>query len=907
MHRLLEQLDEQQRAAVTHADGPLIVLAGPGSGKTRVITHRVGWLVDRSARDEHGAPGAEPESVLAVTFTVKAAEALRARLADVLGTSGPAERVRATNFHRFGLGLVQRFADVLGLPREPVIIDSAQRRRLLRDLSREHGLLSWAAATGRDAAVDGAVRFIEAMAHEGLDPRSARARVAELAEAADRGERESEERETDKGDPGDNDRAAARERLTRAEEWSRLYGLFADRCRERGWITLDDLIRLPTELLRDHPGAASIVRSETRHVVVDEFQDVNRAQIELLRLLSPPASEPDLCVVGDDDQSIYEFRGADDRAFERFAGAWPGHTVRRLETNYRSASRVVAVTQRIIGRAETRFDPDKRMTAHRRDAGEVECVGLTAEGDDAEAIAAWIRLDRARSPDREWSSYAVIAPSHGDLDRIGAGLRLERIPAWRSRREAPTDDPAVQDLLAWIELVSEPQATWAARRLLSRPPYDASLADLAIWERAYRSACSRFEEGAPDASDPGTFASWLATRVERGSGAAMFLGDLDRVRAIAAQHGAGEAVHRVVLETGLALADLAGDRAGRLAAVVAAMNWARDAEPRLEPPRDLAALWRHYRDLDASDRAMRDGMQARVHGGAADSEDEEREGVRLLTAHASKGLEFPVVLVPRAQPRHGYGTVRAGDELDLPEGLLDRAGDDRPRRDRLQAERRRLFFVACTRAEDTLVVMAKRNKSPSKSVHFFEEIERDALTSDVVSSDVVSRRDGDAVVKAASEAGVLTRSMDARLDPAQVDEALGVLSSARASARLAAAEALDVCERAEDVELVERAAEAASAEARRLAIASTIARTGAAPAWTKPAEAAYAEDLVARWAEAGATRATHATRRALRLSFTRITTYRRCPACYYLQHELGLSLGPSRQADTGTVAHDALR
>ncbi|MEO0482828.1 MAG: ATP-dependent DNA helicase [Planctomycetota bacterium] len=877
----LAGLNDDQRAAVTHTGGPMAVLAGPGSGKTRVITRRVAWLIEQ---------GAEPESVLAVTFTVKAADELRERLAGLGLPPGVAERVRATNFHRFGLSLVRRFADVLGLPGHPVFLDSAERRRLLRDLSREHGLLSWAVAGGRDASVDGQVAFQAKMAHEGLSPEAC-LRFADQSESED---------------------DAGRARLERFRERALLYGRFSEACRSRGRLTLDDLILLPIELLRTHAQVAAIVRSETGHVVVDEFQDVNRAQIELLRLLAPPSGSPDLCVVGDDDQSIYEFRGADDRAFVRFERVWEGARFITLGTNYRSSSEIVATAAAVIERAGER--KAKTLVADRAEDeafGPVECIGVETDHDYGEAITAWILADRAAGDPRAFSEYAVIARTHTDLDRIAAALRLERIPTARARRSTPADDPGVRDLLAWMELLADPSAHWAARRLLTRPPIGVDAERVTAWERAYRAERSRWQEREPGeagADDPGSFVEWLVRAIgdDDESGARAFLERYAEFRTIAAQRPAGEVVSALVREGGLAHADLPADRARRVAALVAAMNWASAVEPRLEEPRDIGALWRHYQELDDEEASF--GLRAddKVDGGAAADEegaDEDRDAVALLTAHASKGLEYPVVFVPRVQPSHGYGAVSAPDEDDVPEDLFDRAGDTRDTRARLLDEQRRLFYVACTRAQDRLVLLAKRTKKPSKYTHFFQEL---TLAPAEIRRVVV--REAEDVIRGAAEAGApLSAAGEGAVAPSGEDPA-SVIAGELAAARREASSAFVRAASAGDASAIERAAASAAEAVRRAAIAASVTQESA-PAWVGEFSAelgAYREGLVARVESAGPALRHRVPEPPLKLSYTSIQAYRDCPACCYVRYVLGLEAAAEAPMVTGRVVHQAL-
>ncbi|MBL8757587.1 MAG: ATP-dependent helicase, partial [Phycisphaerae bacterium] len=512
----LDGLNDAQRRAVEHDAGPLLVLAGPGTGKTRVIVHRIAHIIR--------ARGAEPESVLAVTFSNKAAAELRQRLATMLGPS-LADRVRAHTFHSLGLGLIRRFPDLLGLPGQPTLIDRAQRRRLARTLIREHDLYRDALAQGRDAVLDEFDAHAEQFWNLGLTPATPPALDAFTRDWRHR---------LETAPPSDHlARDAELARCNRFTDHARLFTLLLRACRQRGWVSFGDLITLPIELLSRSSAARAIIRDETRHVVVDEYQDVNPAQIAFLSALAPPPPPdrpdlpgPDLCAVGDDDQAIYAFRGADDRAFPRFAQRYPRHTVIPLVENYRSVPAVLTASDRVIAGSHSRFRPDKHLRATRAPnppapgaLPPVLAIKLAAELDDGPPIAALILTERARSavanppaPPRPWSDFAIIARTHGDLARIAAALELEGIPTAAKRAEGALGDPGVQDLLAWVDLLVEPRAVWSARRLIIRPPigvpHDAALA----LEQAFHADARRHRLDDPNADTPG-FAAWLRARL----------------------------------------------------------------------------------------------------------------------------------------------------------------------------------------------------------------------------------------------------------------------------------------------------------------------------------------------------------------------------------------------------------
>lgn len=911
-------LNAQQRRAIDFDSGPLVVLAGPGTGKTRVITHRIERIIKG---------GANPESVVALTFTVKAAEQLRSRLAELVGPAA-ADRVHAHTFHGFGLRLVRRFPDYLGLGSDPVLIDSAQVRRLLRSIIREHNLFPELIPAGRDQAIVQVTSVISDLANHGLFPEDAERMAAAWKDRI--------AASPDKLDEAGL--AAERERQARFAQCAEAYGLYAAACRERGWMTFDDLILWPIGLLRDHPPAAALCRDEYRHVVVDEFQDVNAAQIGLLRLLCPPGSRrgagPDLCVVGDDDQSIYEFRGADDLAFLRFEKTWGTTPEQRvaLTQNYRSQRPIISVANAIMARAEHRFAPDKvvELPEGKHDqppatgAG-VECVSLDDDYQAGEVIAAMILADRQANPQHPWSNHAVIARGHIDLDRIGSALQMEGIPVRRSRGQSALDDRGVKDVLRWIELLVHPAsdatATFAIQWLLTRPPYLLPPDQVNDWVQAYKAGVSRAKIGGENVQLG--LLDWLVEHhgSDRGPGHSVIrLATLaSELRRVATQSTAETAVFEIIKRSDVAHAELlpAKERARRIGHLAEIVRFVRSRIDALDPPADLVAFWSYYQDLSEEEQAFTSSAADRVDG-LGENGDEPPPAVTLLTAHSAKGLEFDTVFVPRVRAPHGYPNSRVDEEEGLPEHLLDRMGDSRSAKDRRAAEERRLFYVAATRAERRLVMLAAKRKSRTKNTDYFNEISMDDPCRGIVNS-----KTGDEVLTAAAELGVRlsTRTpLDEAatgLMPLSPEDRREVLEAARHRARLGAARALDLADRPDAVtQDLKSAAAALAAAAEELAITAHIEAHGAAPSWAldrgegSPA-AVYAAKLaeqVRRGPDDGDVAAAlfRPLKAPLDLSYSWIEEFHRCPRCFYLRRVLRIPEPAGQPQIVGTVVHDSL-
>ncbi len=952
-------LNARQREAVEHDDGALIVLAGPGTGKTRVIVHRVARLLEVGGGGTSSGP-VEPECVLAVTFTVKASAEMRSRLhALVGGGGGPAERVHVRTFHGFGRSLLRRFGDVIGLRPAWRIMDSAERTRLMRQVVADERLLADAdAALGPDAFVADALEFIEQCRHQGVTPgecvREARRRVDE----AGRGSGEA-------GGEG----AAAVALADRFARRARAFEAFSKRCVRAGTLTFDDLIALATDLLAD-PRVGPIVRQDIRHVVVDEFQDINPAQLRMLRLLAPPdtkghGSGPDLCVVGDDDQAIYAFRGASERSFEHFRAVWGGRGERpvrtvALEENYRSDPAILRAAGTLIGTAASRFAPDKALVAARPAAPAgpagtttpvVEGVILTDDDESADVIAAII--DHARrggggGSDADPGSFAVIARIHLHLARIAEQLDHLGIPFRYADRPGDRADAGVRDLLAWIEALIDPAGVGPVQRLLSRPPLGVpvqSLSSILRHELATRSRSRAFaEEHGAGSSAPAGHADPLSWLERAGADSGLDPGVAQTIARYIALHRslarvavaspAHEVIRRIIGDASLAESDgLDGRaRARRVSALIGFLQFARSRADRFDPPGRLAELWSYYNDLSKNEQ---DALCGGASDDVIDAEDvppgeEPAEGaapkgaVTLLSGHGAKGLEFDNVIVAQVRPG-GFPAKRGeADEPLLPRDWLDRlaAADGVPNLDRELAredEQRRLFYVACTRARSRLVLLAKHKKTRGDATDYFIELEDAAgdipmrvRTAAEVLDEACTLADSDSALREAGDA--MARAVEA--GEGSVGARLGARSrerARRALEQLVGEMQSPAHGSGADAGAMLKLAERVREEALRLAVTAGLAQSGEVPAW---ALAPSAGESVAGFAAALAQRvlarddgrgpATTPFAAPLKLSYTNIRAYTDCPRCFYLAQRFSLREAADANMSLGSAAHEAL-
>ena len=612
----LAALNPAQREAATHTEGPLAIVAGPGTGKTRTLTVRIAHLIR-----ELGVP---PRSILALTFTNKAAEELRERLGELLGAE-QAARIAAGTFHQLGADLLREFAATAGIPRAFAVFDEADRRLLLTRCCRE---LSATEVRGALAAISAAKNGL-ASAADGGPTGSPAARLQD----------------------GGHDLAAIRARYDAA---------LAD----AGALDLDDLVVRSVHLLERDLAVRRTLQARFRWISVDEYQDVNAAQYRLLRLLA--GSGANLGVIGDPDQAIYGFRGADHRYFLAFGDDFPGARHLRLDRNYRSAQGILNAAGQVIAR-----NPDHRataLTAHFAAQVKLEVYRAPTDRAEAEYVVhqvermvggtSYFSLDSGRVEDdglaetRAFGDFAVLYRLNAQAKLLQEAFDRSGIPYQATGGTAPAEQPPVREILSLLWLTQLPASRLHWWRLLARGPGAAS-------ESAIEEIVTQISTAAGSVGADGTAGSYRAAILSPPEARAAHT--LELVRSLAA--------------TGQApVAELVG---------IAADGWA-ELRCRAYDAAELERVARLERRAVGEGIGMRDFLTTAALQSETDRYDERADRVALMSLHAAKGLEFPVVFI-------------AGCE----EGLLpyrppSRAADP--------AEERRLFYVGMTRARQRLIL-----------------------------------------------------------------------------------------------------------------------------------------------------------------------------------------------------------
>jgi DNA helicase II / ATP-dependent DNA helicase PcrA len=593
-------LNPVQLEAVTHVDGPLLVVAGAGSGKTRVLTHRIAYLI----RDE----GVSPFEILAITFTNKAADEMKQRVAGLVGPV--AQRMWVSTFHSACVRILRRDGKALGYPSSFTIYDQADAVRLTGYVVRDLNLDS--------------KRFA---------PRSVHATISAA-----------------KNDGVGVEEYTARAQVIFERKIADVYREYQARLERAGAMDFDDLLANAVRLFKEHPDVLDHYRRRFRHVLVDEYQDTNHVQNELVLLLT--AEHRNVCVVGDSDQSIYNFRGADIRNILEFEDAFPDTTVIVLEQNYRSTQTILDAANAVIANNLGR-KPKELWT----EAGHGQAI-VRYHADDEGDESQWVAHQIAHLHDGEhrWGDVAVFYRTNAQSRVLEDQLMRSGIPYKVIGGTRFYDRREIKDAMAYLKTLANPQDEVSIKRVLNVPKRgvgDSTVARLDLWAASHGVPFIDALRRSDDAGVSGRAVKGIET----------FLALIDDLAAdLAAGSGPGP----------LLIAAL--DRSGYVAELEA--EHSIEAESRVENLAELVGAANDYESVDEFLEQV--GLVADT-----DELDDDDSSVVLMTLHSAKGLEFPVVFL-----------------VGLEDGVfphLRSIGEP----DQLEEERR-LAYVGITRARERL-------------------------------------------------------------------------------------------------------------------------------------------------------------------------------------------------------------
>jgi DNA helicase II / ATP-dependent DNA helicase PcrA len=671
-------LNAEQRSAVEHAEGPLLVVAGAGTGKTRVITERIRHLLESD-------PGLAGESILALTFTDKAAGEMKHRVVKAIGER--AEGVWLGTFHSFCLEKILREVHPDIQPLEDI-----DHRILLRRNIADLGLVIFRRLAEPAEFLKDFQTFFSRCQDELVSPDDYQRYVdgLERAYASHR----------DALDP--DVRVITEQEIAQQQELARVYRVSDRLLRERRLATFGAQLLQAVELLRTDRALSQRMREQYRYVLVDEFQDTNIAQLELLWLLA--GERRNILAVGDDDQAIYRFRGASFGSFtiflERFCGVTSAEGGARakpflvsLSQNYRSTQRILRVAAEAISHNEkSPLLPPKSLGTQNEVGEKIHVVEFASAEEEANWVAS--EIERLHGAAVSWRSFAVLYRKHAHRAQLLLALRRRRIP-FVIRKSSILSTTLVRDLLAWLRLIAVPANNIACARVLAAPYWALQPRDLVrLAERAEKNRRSLWEEVKAAAGErPVTPTAALPKFAE-------LVGCVDAMRQMATTDTAAAILDRLIAALGIAPLPSEIDRQHMERLVEFVASWQRKSE--------RTRLGDFIEYLDYFDE---------LEGDIQIEEETSDDAVQLMTAHAAKGLEFPHVFILRLS-RHDFPSGARRPQFEFPSALMK---EELPKGDFQKQEERRLFYVALTRAQKrlTLSTVVAPRKRPSP---FLEDI-----------------------------------------------------------------------------------------------------------------------------------------------------------------------------------------
>jgi DNA helicase-2/ATP-dependent DNA helicase PcrA len=657
--RILDGLSEAQRAAVLHGEGPLLIVAGAGTGKTTVLTRRIAHLI--------ASKRARPEEILALTFTEKAAAEMAERV-DQLIPYGYAETWIST-FHAFGDRVLRQAAPEVGMHAAFRVLTRPEQIIFLRERLFALPLERFRPLGDPTRHIDALLTLVSRAKDEDVSPEAYLAHAREGLRRA----------------VAPEERDEAGKQLELAEFYAAVQRLLA----EAGVVDFGDQIFRTLELLRRSPAQLARLRQRHRFILVDEFQDTNHAQLEMLRLIA--GDSPNLTVVGDDDQAIYRWRGAAAANLLAFRSLYPGCREVVLVDNHRSTQPILDAASRLISynnpyRLEAVSGIDRRLRSRRPGGAPVTHVRYDTGSAEADGVAAAIaeRLARGCRP----RDVAVLVRSNADADPFLRALNMLEIPHRFSGSRGLHAREEVRLLVAFLRGLASPDDSVPVFYLAASELYAMPEVDLLRLNRyAGRKSRPLLEvlRGLP--SNPELAGVPGAAR----EAAARLIADLERAARDVPRLRTGEVLYKFLQDSGWL---------ARLSRQPTPANEAR--------VRNIARFFdavRAYGDVAEHDRvpafvAHLDLLREAGDDPAVAEADPDEDAVHVLTVHKAKGLEFPIVFLVAAVEQK-FPLRRRADPIPLPEALAKEApagGDPH-----LQEERR-LFYVAMTRARDELVL-----------------------------------------------------------------------------------------------------------------------------------------------------------------------------------------------------------
>jgi len=631
----LDKLNPEQLEAVKTTEGPLLVIAGAGSGKTRVLTYRIAYLI--------GEKKVSPYNILAITFTNKAAKEMKERVEALV--TDDAKDIWISTFHSSCVRILRRDIDKIGYDKNFVIFDSSDQKTLIKECQKEANLDD------------------KNFSYQYL--------ISEISKAK-------------------NQLINAKDYLIQNQTNFRLskvasvYALYEKKLKNNNALDFDDLIMKTTQLFLENPDVLSYYQNKFKYILVDEYQDTNTAQFTLVSLLA--SGYGNLCVVGDDDQSIYGWRGADMRNILDFEKAFPGAKTIKLEQNYRSTSNILNAANEVIKNNKGR--KNKRLWTENGEGEKIQFYRANDEKEEAKYIIDQIKY--LVNKDRKYSDFGILYRINAQSRIIEDYLMSEALPYKVVGGLKFYDRKEIKDVISYLRVLYNPLDNISLKRIINEPKRGIG-----------KTAMEHIQEYANEKNT----SCWEILRnidvcpnVARAQkGIIEFVNMMEKIKTEANGENllVSQIITKVVNETGYISALEQEDTI--------------ENQTRIENIAELVSVAEEY-EKEAAEPSLADFLEnMALISDLDDTEGEEKEYITLMTMHSAKGLEFPVVFIPGMEEGVFPGYRSMGDEAEI-------------------EEERRLCYVGITRAREKLFISCARrrtlfgNTSMNKESRFLDEV-----------------------------------------------------------------------------------------------------------------------------------------------------------------------------------------
>lgn len=645
------KLNEKQKLAVEHEGGPVLIVAGAGTGKTTVITERIKWLID--------VRGVRPEKIWAATFTQKAAEEMRNRLDEVMPLSY-IEPYLGT-FHGLADKLLRAEGLEIGINPNYTLMNTTDQWLFIRQYLRELKLKYYRPLGNPDKFIAALVTFFSRLQDEDV----ATVTLSGLA---------LKNRQKGLG-PADEMEAERQAELAQA------FRIYEQLKRDRAVMDFGDLLRLVLKLFRERANIREKYQNQFSYWLIDEFQDTNYAQYTLIKLLAPAEQSPSLMVVGDDNQSIYKFRGASVANILEFKQDYPRADEVVLTDNYRSTQPILDAAYRLIKHndpetLEAKLKISKQLKSQAQKQGELQGLVFERVGEEVSWTVEKIQ-ELVNQKGVSYRNIAILARTNAALEEYAAALRQVGLPYQLVANRGLFDQEEVKNLIQWLRVVVDPTDTLALLTFLGIPTVKISMAQSLAWLAKARTKGMNL---------------WEVVRNEDNETAKKVVAEIEMAQKMAAIEPVGRLLYRMVLETGYVNQFLEKD----------------SVENQLKM-KNLNLFFERVKQFEAvsTNRSVvyfLDMLELWLMAGdnPGQAQIEDVDTITLMTAHAAKGLEYEAVFMGSLVAGK-FPSVNRRDLIEIPEELIKQT---KPGGDAHLAEERRLFYVGMTRARRYLYLTA---------------------------------------------------------------------------------------------------------------------------------------------------------------------------------------------------------